>query len=150
MRYFLLIPAMLLFLSNIPFIHKMDVKEMMAAMEEKGCCKKKQASNEGECKMEDMQPPAEPALQHGPSCHAERNATPPTEKACDDDAGKCEKPDATCVCVCCFQYAAPDQFTAKMQFGLGDNKYSLSGFIQNNWKDPHLTAPWQPPDSMLG
>jgi hypothetical protein len=58
---------------------------------------------------------------------------------------KCMKQDASCVCICGFQYVAPDQISEKLQFGVDINTGELSGFIQNSWKDPQLATPWQPP-----
>jgi hypothetical protein len=132
-RYFLLIPALVLFLSNIPFVHKMDMKEIVAAMKKSGCCKK-EADTKSACDM------AEKTVSQKSSCHK------PEKQPCDPDTKKCDMQDATCVCICCFQYAAPDQVAARLQFGLAIKNSDLAGFLQQHWKDPHLRAPWQPPD----
>lgn len=139
MRSLLLIPALLLFLSNIPFIHKMEMKAMAVNVEEHGaqakkdgCCKKK-ANRTGTCEMSEEES----------SC---KSSEPPAEQPCKPDASKCSKPDVTCICICCFQCAAPDPLTAKLQFGLAIKDNTLAGYLQQNWKDPQLTAPWQPPD----
>lgn len=97
MRFVLLISSFFLFLSNIPFVHKMEMKEM-------GCCKKMKKET------------------------------------------KCMKQDASCICICGFQYAAPDQIVEKMQFGIETNTSELPGYLQQHWKDVQLSAPWQPPD----
>jgi hypothetical protein len=97
MRYLLLISAFLLFLSNIPFVHKMEVKEM-------GCCKKMKKEM------------------------------------------KCMKQETCNICICGFQYAAPDQIGEKIQFGVTINNGELPGYLENHWKDAQLAAPWQPPD----
>ena len=97
MRYLLLIPALLLFLSYIPFVRKVEVKEM-------ACCKKMKSE------------------------------------------GKCMKQDASCIAIGGFQYIAPDQISEKLQFGIDINLGELPGYIQHNWNDPQLSAPWQPPD----
>jgi hypothetical protein len=146
-KFLFVIPALMLFLSNVPLVHKMDMKQMMAAMKKNGCCKKKAepapaCHNTGEM-------PAEK-----PSCNAP-GAEEPSHHACnmhghqqdnDKKAGKCAKQDTTCVCICCFQYAAPGQVAAKLQFGLAEQDNGLAGYVQQNWKNPHLTGPWQPPD----
>jgi hypothetical protein len=137
MRSLLLIPALLLFLSNIPFIHKMDMKAMakhVAPAKKNGCCKKQANLNSG-CMMSEGKT--------GSSCKSGKSRA---EQPCKPDAAKCAKQDATCISVCCFQCAAPDQLTSKLQFGLAIKDNALAGYLQQNWKDPQLTAPWQPPD----
>ncbi|HYE56751.1 MAG TPA: hypothetical protein VD996_18015 [Chitinophagaceae bacterium] len=118
MRILLLIPALLLFLSNIPFVHKMEMKKELAAQNKTGCCKKKQ-SMESKCKMDH----------------------PPKAKE------KCSmQRESTCICICCFQFAAPDQFASRMQFGIDIPQLSLPEYYLQHWKNPLLSLPWQPPD----
>lgn len=130
MKFLLVIPAFLLFLSNIPFVHEMDRKEMMAAMTEEGCCKKSE-SMKGSCESAEK------------SCSA-----PAEEKSCSSEEEKqCGmQTESTCICICCFQVAAPDQLGSKLQFGINDSPQSLAFYQQKNWKDPQLALPWQPPD----
>ena len=117
MRYLLLIPALTLFLSYIPFVHKMEMKEMMVTMKKSGCCKKTAKTQ---------------------SCHKNNDTAA--------NKGKCAKQDASCVCICCFQYAAPAQLTVKLQFGIDIAQLEPAGYVQHNWKNAQLSAPWQPPD----
>jgi hypothetical protein len=154
-KFLLVIPALMLFLSNIPFIHKMDMKEMMAVMKKSGCCKKQQAGEVKACHSEVKAPAPKPscgmAAEEPASCHSPGNTSPAPGESAKNLPGapedeKCPVQHATCVCICCFQYAAPDQVAAKLQFGLAGNNNNLAGYLQQHWKDPHLTAPWQPPD----
>ena len=130
---------------------------MMAVMKKSGCCKKQQDNESKACHAEaeaplEMELPVEvKAPVQKPSCH--KTDEVPASSACAADESsdnpeekKCSMQDATCVCICCFQYAAPDQVAAKLQFGLTGSNNSLAGYLQQHWKDPHLTAPWQPPD----
>ncbi|HEY0678398.1 MAG TPA: hypothetical protein VGD17_08930 [Chitinophagaceae bacterium] len=149
MRFFLIIPAMLLFLSNIPFIHKMDMKEMMASMKKEGCCKSEQSSK-----------PAESGSCHNDesakSCKMESESQiSPVSSEDQEDPGDGEQKECgmqtatSCVCICCFTFAAPDQPDAKLLFGCSDTQQMLADYFQKNWKDPHLAIPWQPPDVLI-
>lgn len=122
---------------------------MMAVMKKSGCCKKKEQVSA--CSSEEKVMPEKPSCHKEAaaqsSCSAKKTPEPPSCNH-DGDAGKCGMQDATtCVCICYFQYAAPDQVAAKLQFGLAIKNNSLAGYLQQHWKDPHLTAPWQPPDA---
>ncbi|MGB8192806.1 MAG: hypothetical protein WCF67_12840 [Chitinophagaceae bacterium] len=133
MRYILLIPALFLFLSNIPFIHKMDMKEAMAKMKKDGCCKKAD-SRKGSCRMSD----------ENASC-----SRPPVQKEepCKKTEGSCAKQaESTCVCICCFQFAAPAPIGTNLQFQCNSLEKALSSYLLQHWKDPQLAVPWQPPD----
>lgn len=134
MRYLLLIPAVFLFLSNIPFIHKMEMKEMMATVKKDGCCKKSD-SPKSSCRMETEEQPAchKPVQQEDQSCQKE-------ERACGKQAA------STCVCICCFQFAAPDPVAAKLRFECNGPELVLNSYLLLQWKDPQLAIPWQPPD----
>lgn len=139
MRCLLLIPALVLFLSNIPFIHKMEMKQAVASVKKSGCCKKSE-NRKGSCKMSEK-----------PSCEKPEPATQITatahDNSCHKEERKCSKQtESTCICICCFQFAAPDQLTAKPQFNCNELKQSLAIFLLHNWKDPQLAAPWRPPD----
>ena len=131
MKYFLVIPALLLFLSNIPFIHTMDREEMMAAMKKDGCCKKSGDSKKT------CEPPAK-------SCHKPAKEEKPCKDGKEKQCGMMNE--STCICICCFQFAAPDQLGSKFQFGIKDLQQSLAIYLQQTWKDPQLALPWQPPD----
>ncbi len=133
MKYFLVIPAFFLFLSNIPFIHVMDKEEMMAVAQEEGCCNRSD-EEESTCEMPDKKQDNTPAKE---SCHSEEDQTCGMQS------------ESTCICVCVFQFAAPDQLDTKPQFGINDIEQSLSIYLQQNWKDPQLALPWQPPDMRM-
>jgi hypothetical protein len=127
MRCLLLIPVLLLFLSNIPFIHKMEMKEV-ASVKKDGCCRKS-GNPKGICKM------------------SEEKAGANEQKTCHKEERTCSKQtESTCICICCFQFAAPDQFAVRPQFNCDELKQSLAIFLLQNWKDPQLAVPWQPPD----
>ena len=224
MRYLLLIPALMLFLSYVPFVHKMNMKKVMAEMKKSGCCKKagvaegskmqcgteadvqcgageetasaeehcgagekpasaekhgsssekapgadelcgrgeKAASAEEHCGSVEKAPggdehcgPVEQSASADEHCgsagkpastdeHCGNSEKP--DKSCSHEKGNCAKQDATCICICCFQYASPDQLGEKLHFGIDINTYELAGYVPQNWKDPQLMAPWQPPD----
>lgn len=129
---------------------------MMAVMKKSGCCKKQEAESkachaEAKTPLEVELPVEVKAPVQKPSCHKTDEVPVPSACAAGETPGnadeeKCAMQDATCVCICCFQYAAPDQVAAKLQFGLAGSNNHLAGYLQLHWKDPHLTAPWQPPD----
>ena len=80
------------------------------------------------------------------------------ESGCDQsDAGEttvqdpasddcCQKTETTCVCICCFQFAAPVQAITDFQFNCAVSSSTSPLFIVGHVKDPHIGAPWQPPD----
>lgn len=103
----------------------------MMAANEKGCCKKSD-SRKGGCKL----PEKSSGQVEKRSCHDE------DEKSC------AMQNEPTCICICYFQFAAPDQIGTKLQFGIADIQQLLSIYLQENWKDPQLALPWQPPDMM--
>lgn len=130
MRSLFLIPALLLFLSNIPFMHTMDKAQRAEMMKQKGCCTKNSEETEDGCQMS-------AAMQE---CgHAETPHLPAAEQCS-------MQSDAPCVCICFFHYAAPDQVGAKFYFPPVSIEPSLAAYIPQNWKDPMLALPWQPPD----
>jgi hypothetical protein len=139
MRFLLVIPAFLLFLSNVPFIHKMDREEMMAVMKKDGCCRKSE-SKKGSCGAAAMK-------EEKSSCGKQEQS----KKCSSDDKGEMQcgmQNESTCICICCFQFAAPDQLSNRFQFGYDDLQQSLAVYLQLNWKDPLLSLPWQPPDGV--
>ena len=75
-------------------------------------------------------------------CH--KSAT--TEKQTKKDECPISTTENSCVCICFFQYAAPEQVF--LTFNLQENRIASN---YNLSPDPHLTdplvaAPWQPPD----
>ena len=113
----------------------MDKEEMMAAVgKSKGCCKKSE-SEKMSCKM--------PSAKH-------RDAAPKKKSCHNKEERKCGmQTESTCICICVFQYAAPDQLDNKFQISIIDVEQSLNMYLQQNWKDPQLALPWQPPDMMV-
>ena len=109
---------------------------MMVAMKKSGCCKKKQVQS---CHKSD-----DAEGTYGSNSDGSRHCG--ADKPGSADKNKCAKQDATCVCICGFQYAAPAQFTLKLHFGIDITQSKPGGYIQHHWKDALLSAPWQPPD----
>lgn len=108
----------------------MDVQvEMKAAVKKDGCCRKK----------DDRKAVCKPAPEKASA-----------KKHCNkDEEKKCGKPANTaCVCICCFQFAAPDQLGSRIQFGVSASAASLNEYMALHWKDPMLSLPWQPPDQI--
>ena len=95
----------------------MDVAKVMK--EKNGCCKK----------MESM-----PG-----SCHL-----PPQKRNANKEG--CTKNETTCICFCCFQFAAPPQDAIKFDFNLMALLKSYNRIAEERWNDPYLSVPWQPPD----
>lgn len=58
----------------------------------------------------------------------------------------CGETETTCVCICCFQYAAPVNTITEYKFDLSSPSITGHIFIVGHIKDPHIGAPWQPPD----
>jgi hypothetical protein len=128
MKIFLLIPAFLLFLSNIPFVHTMEMDEAeMVAVKKDGCCRKQDNRK--------------------PACKPEPVKASPKKHCGGEEKKECGKPaNSACVCICCFQFAARDQVGARLQFGVSATSNSLTDYLVLHWKDPMLSLPWQPPD----
>jgi len=94
------------------------MKKEVTATKKDGCCKKKEAMQK-KC---------------GHSSDAD------TKKECN------MQNESTCICICGFSFAAPDQIGSKLQFGADALKQSLQEYYLQQWKDPLLSLPWQPPD----
>ena len=104
------------------------MKSMQALTAEGDCCMKN-GSMEAAC--------------HKPQT---KDEDAPKDDCSNDEDGSQPRTETTCVCICCFQFAAPEQ-----NFVRFDNKLFLhltihTGLIDQNWTDPFLGAPWQPPD----
>ena len=72
---------------------------------------------------------------------------PPIEKE-NKKEQHCPQPktESTCICICCFQFAAPDQLLVKFD---ASNPLLLTNYNtipDQRWIDPFLAGPWQPPD----
>jgi hypothetical protein len=128
LKFLLIIPALFLFLSNIPFIQERKMETMQAMLAE-GDCLGKNGNMEGVCHKPN------PTDQHGESNHSSK----------DED---CSQPrsETTCICICTFHFVAPEQDIVKFN---NDDFLTLplhSGLVNEDLTDPFLSAPWQPPD----
>ena len=87
-----------------------------------GCCKKNE-NMEGVCH-KPKESPGESKKDHCPQPKNERS----------------------CICICCFQYAAPELQLIKFgdSASVFDIAYNL--LTHRRWLDPLLAGPWQPPD----
>jgi hypothetical protein len=130
MRFLSIIPALLLFLSNVPVTMEMKMPEApVMAKTEKGCCKKSESK--------------------AGTCHMKMTDAAPA-KACDHQKSQksCNQPStsATCICTCLFQFTAPAPNILPFQASLTAIDGMYAGFLQQNYNDPHLAVPGQPPD----
>jgi hypothetical protein len=134
MRFLLLIPVFVMFLSNVPFIQEMPMEKMMAIMEkqeEEKCCK-----NSTEEEVNSCHTPSTPGPEPEPmTCHP---GTVPVE-------GTCLPTGSTCICICVFQFAATHEIKL-IQFGAAATDAGHTGYLEVKWKDPHIVSPGQPPD----
>jgi hypothetical protein len=137
MRFILVIPVLVLFLSNVPFIQEMPMEAMMAMMDEQEQEECHKSSSRGEevetsCSMSTAdKKPAKPM-----ACNA---ADMP-------DEGACQPSGANCICICVFQFAAPTQDIKAFHIFSIDKLAGYTGYLQLKWKDPHIASPGQPPD----
>ena len=144
MRLLLFIPVLVLFLSNVPFVQEMKMDEAMTMMQDEETCpaQKKCGKNEnlkGICEKQ------ETSCDQQSTCSEEEiNST--TNKDLVNDNKCCQKTETTCVCICCFQFAAPVQVVPEFKFDCSVNSNTPPAFIVGYIKDPHIGAPWQPPD----
>ena len=80
-------------------------------------------------------------------CHKPISNCADTKDDCakDEDCSQA-RTETTCVCICTFQFVAPEQSLIKFD----NNQFSLisiyGGLLDKVWIDPYLSAPWQPPD----
>jgi hypothetical protein len=133
MRFLLLIPVFVMFLSNVPFIQEMPMEKMLAMVEEqeeKDCCKKTTGEEPKSCHTQ-PEPDPEPM-----ACHA---GTIPVQ-------GACQPSGANCVCIFVFQFTAPAQDIKLFQFKPVNMLAGRTGYLQVKWNDPHIASPGQPPD----
>jgi hypothetical protein len=124
MRFLVLIPALALLLSNIPFIHEMPLEEEMAMVKEgKGC-----------------------SMQIG--VPVERSCVPgnSTENSGTKAKGCCNRTETTTTCICLFTFTAPVHEIKTFQFDAVHNISRRTGYLELKWNDPHIDSPGQPPD----
>jgi len=85
------------------------------------------------------------------SCSMEE---PGCEQSCPDESTAaglpegmcCQQAGTTCVCIICFQYAAPVNSITEYLFYYSSPARSMQAFLIDHIQDPHIGAPWQPPD----
>ena len=138
MRLSLFIPVLMLFLSNVPFVQQIPMEQAMAMIEENGNCGQQEQCGrrtenvEATCSME------EPDCKQ--RCTNEETMADPGDDNC------CQQTGTTCVCVLCFQYAAPVHSITEYVFDCSFLPAKADAFLISHIKDPHIGAPWQPPD----
>ena len=138
MRTLLFIPVMILFLSNVPFVQEIPFEQAMAMIQGRGSCgQHEQCGRSTEnvaasCSMEERECEQ--------SCANEET----TANATDDDC--CQQTGTTCACVLCFQYAARVNGLTEYIFGCSFVPTKSDAFLIGHIKNPHIGAPWQPPD----
>ena len=143
MKWLLLIPAFMLFLSNVSFTVEMkmtDKSAMTATIE--GCSKKSSCHK----KMQQEACPAMSSLSVGGEMLCAMKSEESSNSAKCPPGKPCKGTDATCICICSFQFSAPAPILEDFQFTLTEIPSKYTGFLSLKWKDPHITAPWQPPD----
>ena len=128
LKFLLIIPAIFLFLSNIPFIQERSMKSMLSTMDKEDCCMKN-GNMEGVC----HKPPTDKQQSKKEGCSTDEDCSQP-------------KTETTCICICCFQFFAPEQNFVRFDNKLFSHPTIHTGLIDQDWKDPFLSAPWQPPD----
>ena len=139
MRLFLIIPVLVLFLSNVPFVQKIPLEKALAMKQDNETCGKESkctrtaAYINTDCRLE--------RTTCGESCTGEKLITDPPSECCEDT-------ETTCVCIYCFQYAAPVHVISEYKFNCETSSNTAPIFILGLIKDQHIGAPWQPPDSI--
>ena len=138
MRLLLFIPVLVLFLSNVPFIQRIPMEKAIAMMKENETCgQQKQCSRNNE-NLESVCVPEK--IECSESCTEEAKMKDPAMNGCSEET------EMTCVCICCFQYAAPINSITEYIFNCSISPNRAPVFIVGHVKDPHIGAPWQPPD----
>lgn len=138
MRLLLFIPILVLFLSNVPFIQRIPLEKAIATMEKNGTCEK----NQKRCKNNEYTNNTCTREKSGCDKHLtdQGKATGISKDEC------CQKTEATCVCICCFQFAASVQAIAEFRFNFVVHSPIIPLFEVGHAKDQYIGAPWQPPD----
>jgi hypothetical protein len=126
MRWFLVIPACILFLSNIPFISEMkmeDMPGMRMPVAEEGCC----------AKMKDQPMTCEKSTMLSTSAAENQKSCSPTDAA-------------SCICISCFQFVASAPVWQPFKMHTPKVAMHYTGFLLSPWKNLPVPPPWQPPD----
>ena len=141
MKWLLVIPSLMLFLSNVSFTVEMKMPEKSGMAISEGCHRNGSCTGEmpDNCPMQSM------VLQGGEPMCAMKVKNGPCKQ--DGPSSKpCKNSEPTCICILCFQYSAPAPILEDFQLAIADLSSNYTGFLSLKWKDPHLAAPWQPPD----
>lgn len=137
MRFLLFIPVLVLFLSNVPFVQRMPMEQALMIMRDsKECGSGSECGRNADYVKASCTPEAA-------DCDTACDSKPVTE---DDASNQCQPPETECVCICCFQYVAPFQPLINYTFSISLPETNSGIFIVGHVKDPHVAAPWQPPD----
>jgi hypothetical protein len=137
MRLLLFIPVFVLFLSNVPFVQKIPLEKAIAMMQENEGCGQQECMRNTENLQAACAPQESECDQ---TCSKETEIKDQAKNNC------CQETETDCVCICCFQYAAPFQAITVYKFNCSLSSNTASSFIVGHVKDPHIGAPWQPPD----
>ena len=135
MRAFLLIPVLILFLSNVPFVQQISMEAIIPGDE--SCSQHKECARATKnpdvlCSMEER------------SC--EQSFPGESTAAGSPEGNCCKQTGTTCVCIVCFQYAAPVNSITEYIFYYSSQARSIRACLIDHIQDPHIAAPWQPPD----
>ncbi len=137
MRLLLFIPVLILFLSNVPFVQQLPLEQAISMMKDGSCGHERECSRSSE-NLDATCSKDEPDCEQ--SCTDESKEADPANDKC------CQQIGTTCVCILCFQYAAPAHTIAEYVFDCSLATDNTSDFLVGHIKDPHIGAPWQPPD----
>jgi hypothetical protein len=138
MRFLLTIPVLILFLSNVPFVQQIPIEQAIAMMQENEACALAQECRRGSGNLDASCNVEEPGCSQ--TCADESTPLTTTDDEC------CQQSGATCVCIVCFQYAAPVHSITEYLFYSSSLANSRHAYLVRHIKDPHIGAPWQPPD----
>ena len=139
MRFFLIIPVLVLFLSNVPFVQKIPLEKALSIMRENETCGK-----ERKCGRTSENTDMDCSLEKstcGKTCSQEKFIIDTASECCPDT-------ETTCVCIYCFQYTAPVHVITEYKFNCEISSRTAPIFIVGLIKDQYIGAPWQPPDTI--
>jgi hypothetical protein len=126
MRWLLAIPVFILFMSNVPFIKQMK----MAGMPARSIAK---AASSG-CSKSSVQ---------NTSCKKTGTKLSLNQT---NKKKSCTPSQSSCVCVTCFQFAAPAPVWQQYKFIIPQTVINFTGFLASQWKSLSVSPPWLPPD----
>ena len=138
MRLLLFIPTLVLFLSNVPFIQRVPLEKEIAMKETNKTCGQNENCSSNNEYSNSICSPEESGC--GKSVTGQAKATEILNDGCS------QKTEATCVCICCFQFAAPVQEIAEFNCNFIIHSPNIPLREVGQVKDQYIGAPWQPPD----